>query len=402
MHSSKIYLNKTAYNQNIKFIRKLAGPKTIISSVVKGNAYGHGIKDFVPLAESCGVDHFSVFSQDEAYEVKKYCKNNSTIMIMGFLSFDRMDWIVKKDIEIFIFNYVRLERAIKSAKKLKKKIKIHIELETGLNRTGFSEKELSKLFEILKKNKKHITVKGLCTHFAGAENISNYYRIKKQMKYFNKSVELFKKNEIKYELLHAACSAAIVTFPKSRFNLVRIGVMQYGFWPTNETKMSYLVKRKRKTNPLKPILSWESEIMDIKSIKEGEYIGYSDYYMAQKNMLIATIPVGYAQGYSRSLSNNSWVIIRGELAEVVGVINMNLFQVDVSNILNVKIGDKVTLIGCSGDSNIGFTSFSDKKSSLNYEILTRIPEDIPRKTLEIKSVQSSKEKKTINTLYKTH
>ena len=377
MHSSKIYLSKSDYKNNLKFIKRIVG-KAKISSVVKGNAYGHGFKKFIPLAEECGINHFCVFSQDEAYKVKKYSKKNSTIVIMGNLHFKKMSWVVKNNIEFFVFNFKRLEVGLKSAKRLKKKINIHIEVETGLNRTGFAETQISKLIEIIKNNKNHINVKGLCTHYAGAESISNYYRIKKQIKRFKKYVKIFKDEEIDYGDLHTACSAAAVTMPKTRFDMVRIGVIQYGFWPSDETKMFYLVKRKRRTNPLKPILTWTSEIMSIKKVNAGEYIGYANFYLSKDDMRLGTVPVGYSQGYSRTLSNNSWVLVNGELVEVIGVINMNLFQIDLTHLPDVKKGDKVTLIGNDGESEIKFASFSDRKSSLNYEILTRIPEDIPR------------------------
>ncbi len=382
MFSSNIYLSKSAYKKNVDFIRKIIGKKPIFSSVVKGNAYGHGIKAFVPMAESCGINHFSVFSQEEAFEVKKVCSASSTIMIMGVVSLENIRWVVKNDVEFFVFNYKRINAALKSARRLNKKIKIHIELETGLNRTGFSDHELPELFNILKNNKDFIVVKGLCTHFAGAESVANYHRIQRQMKRFNKLVNIFREENIDFELLHTACSAAAVTIPKSRMDLVRVGVMQYGFWPTDETKMYYLVNRKRKLDPLNPVLTWKSEIMSIKHVKEGEYVGYSNFYLAKENMKIGTVPVGYAQGYSRSLSNNSWILVNGEYAEVIGVINMNLFQIDLTPFEDVSIGDEVVLIGRNGEREIRFASFSDRKSSLNYEILTRIPEDIPRKVVD--------------------
>ncbi len=381
MHTSKIILNKTNYRKNIDFIKRLVGKKVLVSSVVKANAYGHGIKEFVPVAEEAGINHFSVFSQNEAFEVKKYCKNNPTIMIMGVVSLKHFDWVVKNDIDFYVFNYTRLLSALKIAKKLNKKLRIHIEVETGLNRTGFAETELQDLFKILKKNKKYIKIKGLCTHFAGAENIANYYRIKKQRKRFKEYISVFKKEGITPELIHAASSAGMITMPETRFNLVRVGVMQYGFWPSGETRMFYFAKKKRKENPLHPILSWESEIMSIKTVNAGDYIGYSNNYQAYDEMKIATVPVGYSQGYSRRLSNNSWVIVNGEFAEVIGIVNMNLFQIDVTHLPEIKIGDKVILIGEDSNKKISFASFSDRKNSLSYDILTRIPEDIPRKVI---------------------
>ena len=382
MNSSKIYLNKENYKKNVDFIRKIIGKKPIFSSVVKGNAYGHGLKEFVSMAEDCGINHFSVFSQDEAQSVKKFSKNNSTIMIMGVVSLDNIGWVIKNDVEFFVFNYKRINSALEVAKKINKKIKIHIEFETGLNRTGFSEHELPELFSILKKNKKFIVIKGLCTHFAGAESVANYHRIQRQMKRFKKYVEIFDKENIKYEFLHTACSAAAVTMPKSRMGLVRVGIIQFGFWPSDETKMFYLANKKKKKDPLHPILTWKSEIMSIKNVKAGEYIGYANYYLAKEDMRVGTVPVGYSQGYSRTLSNNSWVVVHGELAEVIGVINMNLFQIDLTPFEDVNIGDEVTLVGFNGDKEIKFSSFSDRKSLLNYEILTKISRAIPREIIK--------------------
>ena len=122
--------------------------------------------------------------------------------------------------------------------------------------------------------------------------------------------------------------------------------------------------------------------MSIKNVKAGEYIGYADYYLAKDDMIIGTVPVGYAQGYGRSLTNNAWVLLNGEYAEVIGVINMNIFQIDLTPFNDAKIGDVVTLIGQDNGGQITITSFSDKKSVLNYEILTRIAQDVPRKVVD--------------------
>lgn len=387
MYTSRIILNKENYKKNLKFISKIIGTKVIISSVIKGDAYGHSIKSFVPMAEECGINHFSVFSEDEAFVVKKYSKGNPTIMIMGAISSKNINWIIENDIEFYVFNYQRLLTALKFAKRLKKKIKIHIEVETGLNRTGLSEEELPQFFDILRENKKNIELKGLCTHFAGAESIANYYRIKKQRIRFKKYIDFFEKNKINCKLIHAASSAAAITMPKTRFDMVRVGIMQYGFWPSAEVQMFYMSKRKSGIDPLAPVLlapvlSWESKIMSIKSVNKSEYIGYSNNYLVSNKMKIGTVPVGYSDGYSRTLSDNSYVIIKNKLAKVVGIINMNLFQVDLTHIEDVKIGDKVILVGKDSDVEIKFNSFDERKNFLNYEILTKIDKKIPRKIIE--------------------
>jgi alanine racemase len=154
--------------------------------------------------------------------------------------------------------------------------------------------------------------------------------------------------------------------------------MQYGLWPSNEVRMAYFVKNKKVEDPLKAVLSWKTYVMSVKEVKMGEYIGYGSSLMAEKNMLIATVPVGYADGFARSLSNHGKVLIAGQRLDVIGTINMNLFMVDITNIASIKKGDEVVLIGEQGNLSITVASFSDFSSQLNYELLTRLPNDIPR------------------------
>lgn len=161
-------------------------------------------------------------------------------------------------------------------------------------------------------------------------------------------------------------------------DMVRIGILQYGGWPSDETFIHYIGKKKDKRNPLKPVLSWKSEIMNTKRIKTGEYIGYGDYFLTHENMRIATVPVGYCQGYSRALGNHSRVIIKGKRVNVIGIVNMNIIIVNVSQIPHASKGDEVILIGGSGKNSVSFSSFCKKGKELNYEVLSRLPESIPR------------------------
>jgi len=378
IHTSKIYISKSKFINNYKFIKKIAGKNVRISSVVKGDAYGHGLKQIVPLAEEQGIDHFSVFAACEAKKLLKICHKDSQIMIMGMISNKQLPWAIKNDIEFYVFEFNRLQMACKAAKKMKKKAKIHIEVETGLNRTGFDFNNLDKLLKFLKKNKKHFVVSGLCTHYAGAESIINYYRIKKQIAKYKIFNNKFIKAGINIKYRHTACSAAAINYKQTRMDMIRVGIIQFGLWPSDETFINYLSNRKRKTNPLQPVLSWKTKILNTKMVKAGEFVGYGDTFMANKNMKIATIPVGYACGYSRSLSNRGSVLIKGKRANIIGKVNMNLSIVNVTHIPKVKKGDRVVLIGRQGDDEIHLNSFRNVYNSLNYELLTRLPLVIPR------------------------
>lgn len=378
LHTSHIEISKAAYKHNIDFLRSFLNESVKISSVVKGNAYGHSIDLFVPLAEENDIDHFSVFSADEAYNVQKASKQPSDIMIMGSVEDEQLEWAIEQDISCYIFDLKRLKQAVSFAKKTEKNAKIHIEVETGMHRTGFDVNEWQEVAEILKANNDVLTFKGLCTHFAGAEEIANYYRIKQQQQNFRRAKRYFKDFGLEPQLIHTACSAATLRYPQTQGDMVRLGIVQYGFFPTKEVLIHFLEKSKLKEDPLKRLLSWKSKVMDVKNVKTGDFVGYGTSFMAGQAMKIATIPVGYSHGFSRSLSNQGRVLINGQRVPVIGVVNMNMITVDVTHLDTIEKGDEVVLIGKQGEMEIGVSSFSEFSNQINYEMLTRLPAAIPR------------------------
>lgn len=382
MHTnSVIELNSDSYQNNLLFLKKMYGKNIIFSSVVKGNAYGHGIEEFVTMAYKSGVTHFSVFDAAEAQLISKKLPEKITILIMGFVPDEWMEWVILNKIEFFVFEKKRLELALKISKKLNKKAIIHVEVETGMNRTGFVLNELNGLISLLKKEENYIEFKGLCTHFAGAESMSNYFRVKQQIEQFEKIHAYFCVKNLIPKIRHTACSAASILFPETRMDMVRIGIMQYGLWPSPEIFAAYISSKKKKTDPLKRVISWKSQVMSIKKINAYEFIGYGTSFMAKEQMRVATVPVGYAHGYSRSLSNKGRVIINQHRCMVVGTVNMNMMLVDVSDIPSVRIGEEVIIIGSQEKMDVSVASFSENSNQLNYELLTRISKSIPRKIL---------------------
>jgi alanine racemase len=382
MHTnSYIELNQKALQNNIDFLRKIYGKKIILSSVVKGNAYGHGIPEFVRMAFECGITHFSIFDADEARAVRKELQDNVDVLIMGFLSDEDIIWAIENEVSFYVFDKIRLQKTIKVAKKSTKKARIHIEVETGMNRTGFEKNELSWVSKMLKENTDVLNFEGLCTHYAGAESVSNFYRIEKQIARFAEVESFFKTESIQPKIRHTACSAASIMFPETRMDMVRIGIMQYGLWSNNEVFVHYLNSKKVKKDPLQRIIAWKSEVMSVKKVNAGDYIGYGTSFMASEKMKIATIPVGYGHGYSRSLSNLGRVLINGKRCMVIGTVNMNMLTVNVTDLEILKKGDEVVLIGSQGDISISIASFSDFSNTLNYELLTRLDKGIPRKII---------------------
>ena len=395
--SSTIELDYSALLNNLKVIRRNLGPDVLFSSVVKGNAYGHGIVEFVPMAEKAGVSHFSVFSAAEAYLIRNI-SSSVQIMIMGHIDNQEVEWAVENEIEFFVFESDRLMAALKAARKVNKKAIIHLEYETGLNRTGFNKDQLKNVLDLLKENESHLEVRGDCTHYAGAESIANYVRIKKQIKRFTQLDEWIRKKGIHPQVKHTACSAAAISYPKSRMDMVRIGILQYGFWPSKETFIDFLKNREDKVDPLQRVIRWKSKVMDVKDVETGEFIGYGTTFMAPENMKVATVPVGYSHGYSRSLSNQGRVLIKGKRLAVIGIVNMNMLMVDISEVPDAKKGDEVILIGDQDGQSVSVASFSELSNLLNYELLTRLPHNIPRKVVNLE--EDILTKKPQNGLYK--
>jgi alanine racemase len=182
---------------------------------------------------------------------------------------------------------------------------------------------------------------------------------------------------------HSASSAAALTYPETRMDMVRIGIAQYGFWPSKETEMQYLLgenanAKRQYSDPLRRVLRWSSRIMHVAPVEAAEFVGYGTMYMTVRPQKVATVPVGYSHGFRRSLSNLGRVLIRGKRANVIGLVNMSMILVDVTSIPGVDVGDEAVIIGKQKNARISVGSFSDLANLVNYEMLVRLPSDIPR------------------------
>jgi alanine racemase len=378
-HSSRIELSQSLLKGNINFLRKKIGEDVRLSLVVKANAYGHGILDYVPMAEKCGIDHFSVASSFEAEEVLEVCRPETRVMIMGILYDQDIPWAIEHGIEFYVFNYERLPKVIECAKKLGRAARIHLEVETGANRTGLTKKEFGKCLTLVHKEAKHLEYEGLCTHFAGAETFANDFKIQKQYSEFQDFYKIGKNRKVMPKTRHLASSAAALSFGKSRYDMVRIGVAQYGFWPSPDVYYHHLGETGKKSESgLKRIFSWKTDVMDVREVKAGGFVGYGTAYQATHDMRIAVLPLGYSNGYPRGLSNRGHVLIKGKKAPITGLINMNLFMVDISHIDDVEPGEEVVLVGRQGNNVIGVASFTETTQLRNQEMMSRLPAAIPR------------------------
>jgi alanine racemase len=376
--TSLLELSTSALQNNLRFLKKRLRPGVRLCSVVKGNAYGHGISQFVQMAMDEGVDYFALYSAEEAFLLKKQLYNIPDLFIMGSVDNAAVEWVIENNIEFSVFDFDRLETALDYSKKLNVKAKIHLEIETGMRRTGFLHTEFPKLFKWLRKYGEHIILQGIFTHFAGAESRANHFRVSNQINNFDLTLKMFGEEGLKSIYQHSSCSAALLNYPETQGNMVRIGILQYGYWPNKETHVRSTGEKTNLPDMLKRMIRWSSRVMAVNEVKKGCFIGYGTAYLANKNIKLAVIPVGYSHGFSRNLSNIGSVLINGKIAGVVGTVNMNSLSVDVTGIENVKKGDEVVLIGKQNGRSITVSSFSEQSSQLNYELLTRLHLNIPR------------------------
>ncbi len=370
--NSYIEISESAFCNNFTQLKKIAlKNNSKIMAVVKSNGYGHGIILISKLAEKYGANYLGVNSIEEAIKIREN-GINLPLLILGYVPFENLKYIADYGFEVVMYNLGNLKKLEEESKKLNKISKVHLKIETGTNRQGINIKELPEILEYFK-NSKNITLKGIYTHFANIEDTTDHTYAMKQLGKFKEAIKIVDNNKI---LFHTACSAATILFPETHFCMVRTGISIYGLWPSNETFIS--AKEKKLEIKLKPVLTWKSLIAQVKEISSGSYVGYGCTFKANRKMKIGIIPVGYYEGYFRSLSNRAYVLVKGKRAQIIGRVCMNMMIVDLTEIEDVKIEDEVILIGKMGNEEISADYLAKLANTINYEIVTRIAPHLPR------------------------
>ena len=381
---SRIELSLSALRRNLRFVRDLAGRPVEEYAVIKGNAYGHGIESFVPMLEQCGVTRLATSSAHEAYRARQAYPGAVEIMVMYSITDDELAWAIEHGISFWVYTQPKLAHALRLAERIGRPARIHLELETGLHRHGLQGVELDGAVDLLLQSPDTFELEGLCTHFAGAESVANDVRVHAQRERLQQLVLALGQRGIRPQRVHAACSAAMLRFPETIADAIRPGIALYGFWPSRETEMSWLLQHsdpeqaKPPANPLRRVMRWSSDLLAVNDVPAGSFVGYGTSYQAQRDSRIATVPVGYAHGYPRALSNRGHMLVRGRRAPVVGLVNMNLCMLDVTDIPGAQTGDEAVIIGRQGRRAISVASFAEMTQDLNYEVLLRLAADIPR------------------------
>lgn len=363
---AEIDLDNLAFN--MRQIRSKAKSKDIIA-VVKADAYGHGALDIAPVLLENGATSLAVAVVSEGVELRRG-GIECPIMVLGFTPPSLMDDLVKYDIQQTVFSYSYAKELSAIAEKNHKKARIHIAVDTGMGRIGFMPNKES-VEEVLKISKlPNIEVQGIFSHFSTADEKDKEYT-DYQLSKFNEFYDELSKVGVKIKIRHIANSAAIIELPKTHFEAVRPGIILYGYYPSEEVDKSNI--------QLKPVMELKTNIAHIKKIPSGYYISYGRKFKSTRETVVATLPVGYADGYTRLLFNKAKVIINGQFAPVVGRICMDQCMVDVTNIKGeIKVGDEVILIGEKGGISINADHIAEMLGTINYEVVCMISKRVPR------------------------
>jgi alanine racemase len=377
INTSWIEISKDSYSKNIDFFRSRILNGADISVVIKANAYGHGILETAQIATECGIEIFCVNSLKEALELRK-AGFDQRIIVLGPIMIIMLEEAVKNDLECVCYNIENLNELSKAANRAGKNAVIHLKIETGTNRQGIAGKELESFLNVLR-SKENVILKGVYSHFANIEDTTDHSYAQYQMETFRQEVARINDAGFSDYDLHFASSAAAVIFQKTHFSMIRLGISQYGLWPSKETYLTYITEHGHgPEHVLSPVMTWKTVISQIKTVPSGQYVGYGCTRQLTRDSKIAVLPIGYSDGYDRKLSDNGYVLVHGKRAPVLGRIAMNLTMIDITDIPETKLEDEVILIGEDQGQIIRAEHMASLIGTINYEVVTRIPEHIPR------------------------
>ncbi len=374
---TRAFVDLNALTNNFSAIRQKAGPSVEIMAVVKGNACGHGIVEVAKTLVKAGASFLAVARMCEAITLREN-GIQTPILLFGGITQNQMAYAARNDIRVSV-------SSLEFAKKLNEKLarqdlraKVHIKIDTGMTRLGLfpdyfadGEKEPAMNAAIqdicAMAELGNIELEGIYTHFACADETDKTH-VNKQVALFEKVLAGLQEKGISL-IRHAANSAGVIDMPQAYYDMVRPGIMLYGVYPSSEVN--------HKAVALEPVMEIRSEIIHLKEVPKGVSIGYGYTYTTEKNSLIATIPVGYADGYSRALSSKGRMLVGGHSAPIVGRVCMDITMIDVTDIPGVALGDQVVILGRQGKEEITADEIASLTGTISYEVLASLTGRIP-------------------------
>ena len=369
-----VTVNLDAIVSNMRHMKANLAEQTKVMGVIKTDGYGHGA---VPIARQLEnldfVFGYAVATPEEAGLLRR-AGIKKPILILGYTFPYCYEKLVEEQIRPAVFRYDALSALGETAARMGKTLPVHIKVDTGMNRIGIHPDETGLAFVQKALETPGITVEGIFTHFARADETDKTAAKQQLVKFQNFCKEIQEKLGVRIPIQHCSNSAGIVEMRDANMDMVRAGITLYGLWPSDEVRQDIV--------ELTPALSWYTHISYIKEVEPGNAVSYGGTYTVEKPMRIATIPVGYGDGYPRGLSNKGYVLINGKGAPILGRVCMDQFMVDVTQIPEAKEGALVTLIGRDGEEQITMEELGDLSGRFNYELACDIGKRIPRVYLE--------------------
>jgi len=365
-HSTYATIDLAALGHNLSQIRERLSDNCSVMAVVKANAYGHGAIEVSRTLVDLGISRLAVASVREGMALREAGIKADILLLVDLFDHHLKDLVAYRLTPV-ITEQRLLPALAKAAEAGNQPFPIHIKVDTGMGRLGFSPSEVSALFDALP-GWKSLRVEGFMTHLADSDGDDSSHT-EQQLKSFRSLLDQVERRGFKVPIVHTANSAAIVRYPQSHFSLVRPGIMLYGYHTLPDPVPPI---------NLKPLLSLRTTVMQLRTIKPGETVSYNRTFVAKRKSTIAVLPIGYADGYSRRLSNQGFVLIDGKRAPIAGLICMDMTMVDVTDIPAVQVGEAVTLIGRQGQEAIWADEIAGWTDTIPYEILCAIGPRIPR------------------------
>lgn len=361
---TRVEVNLNAIKNNYQKIKEHVGSCKIMP-ILKANAYGHGLLKIAQLFEEINADYLGVAVVEEGILLREK-GINIPILVLGGIWGNQVPLFLKHNLTITASSIDKLIQIDETAGQMKVNAKVHLKIDTGMERIGVHYYSAEKFLDAAYKCK-NIEIEGIYSHFASSDTADLAYA-KLQLERFNEALSFFERRSIETPIRHFANSGAILQLPEANFDMVRPGIMLFGVYPNGEVN---------KTVEIKPALTWKSLVVFFKVIKPNHPVGYDSTFTTDHNIRAVTIPVGYGDGYLRSMSHNAKVIIRGKKYPVIGTISMDLIVVNIKN-ESAYNGDEVILLGNDGKNEITCEDLADWAGTIPYEILTNINTRVPR------------------------
>jgi alanine racemase len=354
------------FRENFRVVQKLIGPRVKIMAVVKANAYGHGAIFIAREAERLGASYLGVVCLREAREIRQ-AGIKTPILILNYIDGKGVFEAVRLKCTVTVMDRDILHEVGQIGKRLRRRVPIHIKIDTGMHRAGVLPGDVNDFITYVLRER-YVTLEGIFTHFATSDETDLAFS-QKQLDAFTTIVDQVKKRVSAPLIIHAANSGATLRLPPSHFDMVRPGIILYGLAPSQDFELPI---------PLKPVMALKTIVVQIRTIGKGETVGYGRTFTASGDVRVALLPIGYADGYRRSLGNVGYVLIRGKRAKILGRVSMDQTSVDVTNIPDVSIGDEVVLIGSQDTETISAEEVGEWIGTINYEVVSTIMARVPR------------------------